>query len=1157
MEAERQQSIVSSLPILAMLAIIAGAYYVSRLPLESSRPESPLGLGHVVPEEDKIDARLWQDPLKVALDHEKAMHREGQPEDRDPRWDCISRHCVNQLTERIDNIVKENVAKPDASVVHVLLIIVRDGNFAEDHERRLRNRYAVLTALSASGLAPVDSKRIQYFKLLWTEEEELEKGIKEDNIPKIVPVVEGESESRTIFVPYEWFKCMNLSPDNLKQRCPNYAVVVWLPESAFSHRPLTRLAQVFDALSNTYDCQVETDVIGPSYSDTLLAMLKETVKLCGKDGQSTDNGFDYVKLRLYGLTIFSPWATASPALLIREADPNTDKSYDSLSEMFSEISDKFQPLGIKFLRMIGSDDLLALELVRELYRRGVDVRLKVKDQPKDDNPNKVEDPNKLDNVALISEWDTFYGKAFPLIFAMMIENIDPETLELNWNKYTSSLAPKIPSLRTYSYIRGVDGKLLQSQASEERQPDEKTESESKWTYTKSLELPIGRSQLDYVRRLAQDIKDDSEVGELKAIGVIGSDVYDKLILLHALREEFSDAILFMTDLDARMMHHEQFRWTRNVIVSSNFGLQLNKKYHSVPENVRRNLPPFRDNYQTSLFFACQTALGLPISGAEGRFRDLSQQQLTKYISHPRLFEVGRGRAIDLSVDKVDKVDKVDIHPLTRLFPRWGTFFKLLGLILAALVFFVLLLAQINTNVKKVTSSLKKKLVETICNTQHTKGDKTKKEKKKWNAWEIITTVSIPAAVIFVAVVLFDHYRPRGEPFSLVAGISIWPGEALRLIATILSVCFLAKSMSDLRLTSKQLRKDFCFEKLEKSRHVTFRKWRMNKMASDKSNSQTTLYSPCRELDTIFNWIRYWLQYCNRIGFHTSKVKKKRANAQRLWTAYLIRGAYCNRFHRLTLMSLAYIGLAFALMWILGQPKAPYRGNVSFIVNWILLFSSGVSMIILIFFVVDATKLSINFVRNLKNPITIWPEKLINSFSFKEKNTKKSSTKTGRGAKFSEDSLGHIHKKALAEWLDIKFIASHTEAVGKLIYYPFFILLIMFVARSRYFDNWDLPILLIIIYLLNATFALCCGCMLRREAEKTRNIAMSRLGEYLVTAKAACDDCCSKQIETMMEQVKSIRQGAYSPFTENPVLHAILIPSGGLSLLTLLRFISLS
>lgn len=99
--------------------------------------------------------------------------------------------------------------------------------------------------------------------------------------------------------------------------------------------------------------------------------------------------------------------------------------------------------------------------------------------------------------------------------------------------------------------------------------------------------------------------------EVKAFGVVGTDVYDKLLLLQALREQLGDVILFTIDLDARMMHHEQFEWTRNIIVASNYGLELNDHYQrAVYQEKKGTLPAFRDNYQTALFFACRTALGL-------------------------------------------------------------------------------------------------------------------------------------------------------------------------------------------------------------------------------------------------------------------------------------------------------------------------------------------------------------------------------------------------------------------------------------------------------------------------------------------------------------------------------------------------------------------
>ena len=65
-------------------------------------------------------------------------------------------------------------------------------------------------------------------------------------------------------------------------------------------------------------------------------------------------------------------------------------------------------------------------------------------------------------------------------------------------------------------------------------------------------------------------------GEIKAIGVVGTDFYDKYLVLQALRQRFPDVIFFTTDLDARFLHPDNFKWTRNLIVASNFGLSLRK-----------------------------------------------------------------------------------------------------------------------------------------------------------------------------------------------------------------------------------------------------------------------------------------------------------------------------------------------------------------------------------------------------------------------------------------------------------------------------------------------------------------------------------------------------------------------------------------------------
>ena len=163
-------------------------------------------------------------------------------------------------------------------------------------------------------------------------------------------------------------------------------------------------------------------------------------------------------------------------------------------------------------------------------------------------------------------------------------------------------------------------------------PDSTKEKERK---TPEANRAEGPSQLDYIPRLADHIEQvnrelfvDSPAAQIRAIGVLGSDLYDKLLTLQALRPRFPNAIFFTTDLDARLWHPNQLKWTRNMVVASSFGLELQ------PE-LQQDIPPFRDSYQTAEYLSCLSALGL-----------VSPDEL-KCIS-PRLFEIGRNGPVDLS-----------------------------------------------------------------------------------------------------------------------------------------------------------------------------------------------------------------------------------------------------------------------------------------------------------------------------------------------------------------------------------------------------------------------------------------------------------------------------------------------------------------------------
>ncbi len=1123
----------SPLPIIAILAVLGGAYYASRSQLKSSRPEAPAGLTHVVSEEGKIDARLWQDPLKVACEHEKTMHGdekskadidvrqirptpwlnheramlcEKKDEDKTDARESLPEHNLRQVTDRIPAFIPQN-SQDVNTTLHILLTMVRDGISAEDHERRLRNRYAMATALHSSGFVPEDATHIQYFRLPWIERNELEKIVHDEHshIPKI-----GEDYhyiSEPLIVPYEWFEKEELYLSQIsgtkEDSHPEHVLLVWLAESAFSHRPLTRLSQVIDALNPAYSNSIRIDMIGPSHSGTLRTMLNEVEEIC----DINDSNFADVKSILDRLTIFSPWSTASPVLLVKDW-PIQDSNQDTLSQVYEAIPNQLRKIGIKFVRMIGSNDLLVRELINELRRRGVDVI------PKDKN-------GKGHQLALISEWDTFYGNAFPLTFATMMKSIKPETGELyKWNAYATNLNQRRPgpksnfpvNLHTYSYIRGIDGRLPESKSSEEEKSNDNSEDTSKLTFIKGLELPTGRSQLDYIRRLTQKLSDDYKFfgnNKLKAIGVVGSDVYDKLVLLQALREQFSDMIIFTIDIDARMMYHEQLKWTRNVIVASNYGLSLNEPYQrGIHQGKESGLPPFRDNYQTSLFLACRTALGLraydpnkkSTRGADEPnnnkpFREMEPNELAELFAHPRLFEIGRDRAVDLSVSSGKS--KFKIHPPRIRRPGFRTLLIHGILLLVVIVFCILMVAIISPGAKEILPLI---------------------NIRRWD-WNGIGAKLLVLAVIgFIGIVIYDHYRKGGEPFSLDAGVSIWPGEILRLIAVILGASLLLRLVNKLKESGNMLAKKFSLEPLgpESERHrASFRE----RLKSHFSWNNMEKYYGC-----VF--VSDWMP-----GVETG------VNARKLWDDYLVEGKWRYRFLRSVPMALAYMVLSGVVVYIFGRPNTPFRGNVSFIANNIILALSSVYMIILIFFVVDATYLSLG---RLTGPLiklhTVWPD--------------------GAMEDFKEDA--EIEPDDFSELLDVRFVTKLTEDIGKMIYWPFIVLAVMVAARFPYFDNWNFPISLIITYSIPSIYLIICAMKLQRTAKEVRAKALDYLRARLYAAQFGKNENEKRALKltSLIAEIESMREGAFRPFFENPVIHVIL-GSGGAGLLTLLKYMPLS
>lgn len=177
-----------------------------------------------------------------------------------------------------------------------------------------------------------------------------------------------------------------------------------------------------------------------------------------------------------------------------------------------------------------------------------------------------------------------------------------------------------------------------------------------------IELPEGQNQKDYLRRLSENIfeleHDPTEPGNkqngISAIGVLGSDIHDKLMILEALRQRFPHKLFFTTDLDAVYSHPSKWRQTHNLLVVSAFDLKLSHE-------LQGKIPSFRDSYQTALFLATQMAINEKIKIGD---------QLHKLML-PRLFEIGRNRAIALPIKKDRELEGGDNNSSSKQECEWS------------------------------------------------------------------------------------------------------------------------------------------------------------------------------------------------------------------------------------------------------------------------------------------------------------------------------------------------------------------------------------------------------------------------------------------------------------------------------------------------------
>jgi hypothetical protein len=482
----------------------------------------------------------------------------------------------------------------------------------------------------------------------------------------------------------------------------------------------------------------------------------------------------------------------------------------------------------------------------------------------------------------------------------------------------------------------------------------------------------------------------------------------------------------------------------------------------------------------------QTALFYSIlrSFDQGGSLDAKLRAVLRQNPRPKIFEIGRYRVVDLSEDPGDAISFYPRPREANNSKRTARKAVMISLLLVALLYFSC--QQARTLIHMAFSGWKR-VVATLAS---------------------LLLVALAVLAFYHRILLNPHLE---EPLSFLEGVSGWPAEFLRLIAVLLSLFLIWRARTKIRENSDEINREFGFSSLQnRSPGISAGETVVPK---DKSVIPGELFRIFRTFTDIIGY-----DWTVEAAVDGSKV-----TIDHYWREYRRRDSFLYRFIRLAPIILSYIALC-GLIISFSRPMPPVRGSISILSDTVILGMSVLASILLIFYSFDVIRICRRFIDLLAEQAPAWSAHSLSILA-------------GPEAEKAKESMG--------EWMLVHLIAQRTEVVGRVVFYPFIVWFIMVVSRLDYFDNWRTPVGLAIVITLGAAFAWSCALVLRWSAEHARQMALHRLMKMQVSAVAAGSDAPQlKRIEFAMDSVRSNRRGAFAPYSQSPVIQALMVPFGG-------------
>lgn len=1042
---------INPLPFI-MIALLAGGVLVKNIPLESSRPAATERMQFVPTGQQSVEARLWQDPFAVVEAHETQLARSttsGQPESPDQAGASTPAALKNRL----------QALRSQSHDVTVLAVSAFGDSYAESAESRRRSRYAVIAALGFHDFYPEAPNAIGYLHV-------------SRQPPGPDPDLGATDHSdKNLTVPFEWFN---------HKKTTAKVLLLWLNESLYEP------GLIFDHLPSLFG---ELTLVGPAGSAMLL-------KLSGYSDETNNESGKHIR-------IFSPTATINDCDLSQATGQEISVNKNSVPPWRCFASNReylpHSQAGRHIVRTIGTDDVLSVSLLWELWQRGINR-----------NWHWIQSNNQTaasckDGLVLISEWDSAYSRS-------LADNLSDGISAL-----CQTGSGQSPPVRNFTYLRGLDGAIpgmsytSSNKAARKSEADKTTDLRSQLD-TAAPELAEGLSQYDYLRRLIDEIArldQDPQFAQrgVQAIGIVGSDVYDKLLILQALRNRFQGKVFFTTDLDARFLHADQKNWTRNLIIASNFGLTLDPL-------LQQTALPFRDGYQTATYLATVMAL-------TPRSQDHWEKSLQQWL-RPKIYEIGRTAAITIASPSVDDlvrwIDGIEPDGISRVAKPapcadWTNCEQIephdpLTAISVSRYWLLLPVVFLLGSWITISSQRIQRRIRVLA---HQSSTLVKSEEIRTVSFWILVLSTITIIVFaFIGNALQTTLEQgTGEPFIWLEGISAWPNLTIRFIGFITILALTLIFTINLKRQVSVISERFDL--------ITPATWSLG-----RSRLSALWNGPNLDL-TIFDAKGHPGQPAAAIEVST------------LWQNYLRATSWHEKCGWMAVSAMIVFLLSIIIFSVLDIPSFPHRGELVRYLHYILFGLTAPLFWLIIFWIGYENRACAQLIEALGKVCRRWPEPLL----------ERTTNETG------------IPRAYLDHYLTFQLIVAATQRIQALIYLPFIAIFFIVIARSDLFDVMDFPLSLVLIIIAALFYTLYTARLLRSSAEDIRaeilaqyDLICLRLAQPKNQSHNQLQDQppsphpSVEQITRLINQIRTTQQGAFAPLSYRPTLLASLLPFGG-------------